>query len=414
MRFCFVHAADLHLDTPFTGLGTVPPEIRPLLRDASLIAFDNLVDLAIERGAAFVLLAGGIYDGPERGLRAQVRFRAGLERLANRGIPVFLVTGEREQPGDWAAIRDWPSNVTWFAHGANAPVPVVRDGQRLATIYGASGAARHGTQGFDRVDAPGVHVGLLHLPRYTTADLGALHAPPAAGMDYWALGGEHAAQVAGDGSPWRVYPGTTQGRGPQPEELGPKGAMVVPVEDGVVGPPEFVSLAPVRVLSLTLDIAGVPDLAALREELLARAAALRAQHPVSGLILHVALHGDGAARGALQTDGGAAALLRDLRAQTWDGSPFVWWATLRDATRPASALAAARRRTDFAAEVLRLAEELAADPARLREVLADRLTVPPAGALDHAAATPDAAEVADLLSDAAALAVDLLEERDRP
>lgn len=407
MRFCFVHAADLHLDTPFTGLGMVPPEIRPLLRDASLIAFDNLVGLAIERGAAFVLLAGGIYDGPELGLRAQVRFRHGLERLANRGIHVFLVASEREQPGDWAAIREWPPNVTWFAPGATAPVPVVRDGQRLATIYGASGSSWQGTQGFDRVDAPGIHVGLLHVP-------GAPDEPPTSGMDYWALGGEHAAQILGDGVPWRVYPGTMQGRGPQPEELGPKGAMVVPVEDGVVGPPEFVSLAPVRILSLTLDIAGVPDLAKLREELLARAAALRAQHPVSGLILHVALHGDGAARGALLAGGGAAALLRDLRAQRWDGSPFVWWATLRDVTRPAGAVAAARGRSDFAAEVLRLAEELAADPARLREVFADRLTVPPDGALDHSSGIPEAADVADLLGDAAALAVDLLEERDRP
>src|SRR5690606_17233992 len=149
-----VHAADLHLDTPFTGVGPVPPEIRPLLRDASLTAFDNLVDLALDRGAAFVLLAGGIYDGPERGLRAQVRLRHGLERLASRGIPVFLATGDRDPAGVWTAIGDWPSNVTRFGPGATGPVAVERDGQRLATIYGASGPSRNGTHVQDRIDAP--------------------------------------------------------------------------------------------------------------------------------------------------------------------------------------------------------------------------------------------------------------------
>ena len=48
------------------------------MRDASLAAWDNLVELTIARGAAFLLLAGDIYDGPQRGVRAQLRFLRGL------------------------------------------------------------------------------------------------------------------------------------------------------------------------------------------------------------------------------------------------------------------------------------------------------------------------------------------------
>ena len=42
-KFRFVHAADLHLDTPFGAIGRVSPEIARRLRDASIEAFDGLV-----------------------------------------------------------------------------------------------------------------------------------------------------------------------------------------------------------------------------------------------------------------------------------------------------------------------------------------------------------------------------------
>src|SRR5260370_709745 len=75
--FGFVHAADLHLDTPFAMIGRVAPEIAARLRDASLEAFDALVRMAIEREAAFVIFAGDIYDCASRGVPAQFRFLRG-------------------------------------------------------------------------------------------------------------------------------------------------------------------------------------------------------------------------------------------------------------------------------------------------------------------------------------------------
>src|ERR1039458_9878131 len=68
--FSFVHAADLHLDTPFKGIGSTAPHVAEQLREASLAAFDSLVDLCLERRVAFLVVAGDIYDGPERGLRS--------------------------------------------------------------------------------------------------------------------------------------------------------------------------------------------------------------------------------------------------------------------------------------------------------------------------------------------------------
>src|SRR5579871_5781784 len=75
--FCFVHAADLHLDTPFEGVRASAPDVADALADASLAAFDSIVALAISRRAAFLVVSGDVYDGPERGVRAQLRFHRG-------------------------------------------------------------------------------------------------------------------------------------------------------------------------------------------------------------------------------------------------------------------------------------------------------------------------------------------------
>ncbi|MGP8163321.1 MAG: metallophosphoesterase family protein, partial [Acidimicrobiales bacterium] len=107
--FCFVHAADLHLDTPFRDVHDLPPFVADALREASLQAFDAIVELALERRAAFVVIAGDVYDGPERGLRAQVHFHKGLALLAGEGIPSFVVHGNHDPvTTGWSAVSSWP------------------------------------------------------------------------------------------------------------------------------------------------------------------------------------------------------------------------------------------------------------------------------------------------------------------
>src|SRR6476646_5865043 len=113
-EFRFIHAADLHLDTPFATIGRVEPEIADRLRDASLEAFDGLVSLALDRQASFVVIAGDIYDCADRGVRAQLRFLRGVERLGDRGIPVFVAHGNHDPLDGWSAVRRVPDNLVVF------------------------------------------------------------------------------------------------------------------------------------------------------------------------------------------------------------------------------------------------------------------------------------------------------------
>ncbi len=58
--FKFIHAADIHLDSPFRGLSRYESAPTASIRDACRKAFKNLVDLAIAEKVSFVLLAGDL------------------------------------------------------------------------------------------------------------------------------------------------------------------------------------------------------------------------------------------------------------------------------------------------------------------------------------------------------------------
>jgi DNA repair exonuclease SbcCD nuclease subunit len=365
-RFCFVHAADLHLDTPFEGVGRVPPAIASELRDASLAAWDALVSLAIERGAAFLLLAGDIYDGDERGIRAQARFRAGLQRLAERGVQVFLVHGNHDPLEGWSAIPQWPEGTVLFGAHVIESVPVVRDGQRLATVHGVSFPRRDCVEnlaaGFRRDRGEDLQIGLLH------ANVGGnpAHAPYApctvddlrrTGMDYWALGHVHERGYLSAGGPWIVYPGNLQARSRAIGESEPKGAVVVAAEDGAVRNVEFVALDRVRFATLRVEVPDGTD-AADEETVLGlvldRLADMEPVQGGRGLLIDLQLHG---ARGAAR----ASALLARLRAETARRQPFVWWTGLQRAALAGLDRDDLRRRGDLAAAVLQRGEVLRAE-----------------------------------------------------
>src|SRR5471032_812902 len=64
--FKFLHAADIHLDSPLRGLAAYEGAPVELLRGATRVAFRNLIDLAIREEVAFIVIAGDLYDGTWR------------------------------------------------------------------------------------------------------------------------------------------------------------------------------------------------------------------------------------------------------------------------------------------------------------------------------------------------------------
>jgi hypothetical protein len=262
-----VHAADVHLDTPFRRHDA---DLRQRLQQAGRDAFSHLVALTLEEQADALLIAGDLFDNDWLTIATERVLTRELARLTDAGITVVYSTGNHD-PGRInyrAAQIDWPSS-NFHLHASRTPrrVPVHRGGERVGWVVTAGHQTTHESTNlastFPPAPGPQAAVGLLHADvggaQGTPDDeAGNVYAPAAladldSSYDYWALGHIHKRQRLREDSPaW--YPGNLQGR--DFGETGAKGALVVDLN-----PPEpphvsFRPLAPVRWERLTITDLG--------------------------------------------------------------------------------------------------------------------------------------------------------------
>jgi DNA repair exonuclease SbcCD nuclease subunit len=222
--FSFIHTADLHLDSPFKGISEISGEISLELAEATFESFNKIIDLCIEKQVEFLLITGDIYDGADRSLRAQLRFRDGLKRLSDAGIKTYIVHGNHDPLDGWSANLDWPENVHIFNGKSVEKVSVEKDGKELAQIYGISFHTRKiKTNLADKFpEIPHSEkdlftIGMLHCNVGTNTEH-ETYAPCTVqdlitrNFDYWALGHIHKKAIINAENPMVVYPGFIQKR----------------------------------------------------------------------------------------------------------------------------------------------------------------------------------------------------------
>jgi exonuclease SbcD len=235
--FTFVHAADIHLDSALSGLGAREEGFSAVARGATRRAFANIVDLAIGEGAAFVVIAGDLYDGAWRDQSTGQFAVAQFARLARAGVRTFIVFGNHDAESRVSRHLTLP-DLVWRLDNRRCETVTLDD--LGVAIHGRSYKDAATTEDIAATYCPPtpdlfnlaiLHTALEghegHLP-YAPCSLDRLCA---AGHDYWALGHVHEASVRAE-HPHVVYPGNSQGRNVR--ETGPKGAVVVRVRDGVV------------------------------------------------------------------------------------------------------------------------------------------------------------------------------------
>ena len=93
--FKFLHAADIHLDSPLRGSSNMRP---PRSNACGKLPGErsNLVRLAIEERVAFVLLAGDLYDGDWRDYQTGLFLVRQMSLLHEAGIKVFVISGNHD------------------------------------------------------------------------------------------------------------------------------------------------------------------------------------------------------------------------------------------------------------------------------------------------------------------------------
>ena len=60
--FRFIHCADLHLGSSFTGLSSSDAVLGQRMRDSLFTALDAIVEKAIDEKVDFVIFSGDIFD----------------------------------------------------------------------------------------------------------------------------------------------------------------------------------------------------------------------------------------------------------------------------------------------------------------------------------------------------------------
>ena len=232
--FRFLHAADIHLDSPLKGLaGSAAERIHTATREA----LDRLVGLAIEEQIAFLIIAGDLYDGDWRDYKTGLFFVSQMGRLHEAGIPVYLLYGNHDAESQITRRLTLPDNVRVF--GSRKPQSCQIDDLGVV-LHGQSFGKRDVTDNLalaypDPVNGA-FNIGVLHTglggmgghENYAPCSLNDLVNK---GYDYWALGHVHQAQVLNE-RPHIVFPGNLQGR--HVRETGAKGASLVTVEGGEV------------------------------------------------------------------------------------------------------------------------------------------------------------------------------------
>jgi DNA repair exonuclease SbcCD nuclease subunit len=132
----FIHASNVRLDVPVSVHMSeqLTDELRHALEDATLTAFDFVIDTCIAKSIDYLLLSGNVFLEADRSLRARLTLLNGFRRLHAKQIPVFVLPGDADPPEAWRTIPEMPDNVTVCFSSNPEPDYLERNGRIITTV----------------------------------------------------------------------------------------------------------------------------------------------------------------------------------------------------------------------------------------------------------------------------------------
>ena len=358
--FTFLHAADLHLDSPLRGLSRHEGAPVDEIRGATRRALTAMVDLALSEQVDFVVIAGDLYDGDQKDYATALFFHREMLRLRDAGIPVVAIRGNHDAESVITKALTLPENVTFLPvkHPGSFEVPGLP-----VSIHGQGFARPAVTEnlvnGYPAAVPGRFNLGLLHTsltgnPRHDPYAPCSLADLKKKGYHYWALGHIHQPEIIGR-DPWVVYSGNIQGR--KINETGERGCFLVEVDEALeVCRHEFVSLDVVRWEHLELEISGLETMDSLRGAMTREMADAFVKAGDRLLAIRLTLTGASSLHGVLHTD-----------AHRWQAECVtaageidlnrIWFEQLKLATTPLVAPDELAQRDDLTALVLESLEQ---------------------------------------------------------
>lgn len=362
--FRFLHAADIHVDSPLRGLSGQEGSAAERVRTATREALDQLVEFAIEEEVDFLVIAGDLYDGDWRDYNTGLFFVRQMGRLRSVHIPVYLIHGNHDAASQITKQLELPENVHVF--GSRNP-ETFRLGELDVALHGQSFHQREVRDnlvlGYPDPVYGAFNIGVLHTALGGMDDHGN-YAPCSRddlvnkGYDYWALGHVHRAQVLHK-RPHIVFSGNLQGR--HVRETGAKGVYLVTVEDSEIIELEFVPCDVVRWTRLSVSLRDAKSIGEVTD--CVRSALQSAVDcEASGRLLACRIVFEGSTDAYGQLVGSEDELLAEVRACALGlGDEVAWIEKIVNATRSVVDPLTLVQREDATGELLRMLRDAGND-----------------------------------------------------
>lgn len=225
-----LHAADLHLDSPFEGL---PDGKAAQRRQEQRELLTKIAQTAENEQVQLVLLSGDLFDSDSAYTETAEEL---VKALGSMSVPVFIAPGNHDyftQRSPYAKLQ-FPQNVHVFR---NNSIECEELPELNARVWGAAftdkycGALLDGFRADkkpDVIDLMCIHGEVGRSSQYnpiSEVDIAA------SGMDYIALGHIHAGSgLKKSGHSYYAWPGCPEGRGF--DECGEKQIYIVELDDG--------------------------------------------------------------------------------------------------------------------------------------------------------------------------------------
>lgn len=365
-RFRFIHCSDLHLGMPIADIGGSRVHWDEALRDATMQAFRNIVDLALEKRVIAIIIAGDVYNAADHSLAAQLEFSRELYRAAQAGIRIFIAHGNHDPLGAWRAEIPLPPTAHVFRSDRVEGFPLTVDGETVAMVYGRSYDRAHVDEHWARdfireTDAP-YAIGVLHTQGPAGGEEG-VYAPctrtelEQAGMNYWALGHAHTRSITAS-EPFIAHPGNPQSLNRR--EIGPRGCYLVEVGTYGTTIPEFYETDAIRREIWDISIEDMQS----AEEFIAAVGTMRKERREAvgkPILAELRCTGRGVLQGMLRDREVVDALLNRLNEQEYYKHIFICCYRLDDRTLPAINWDERKNLPDAVGDYLRACERIGAD-----------------------------------------------------
>jgi exonuclease SbcD len=389
MAFSFIHAADLHLGSPLVGIAARDPELAARLAAASRDAFAALVDQAIARRVAFLIVAGDVYDGEWKDTSIGLFFNRQVARLIRAGIRVYTLRGNHDAASVVTQSVRLPEGVHEFP--SRSASTVAFDDFKVV-LHGRSFPDRAVLENYASSYPPArsgwFNIGVLHTscngrPGHDSYAPCSLDDLVSKGYQYWALGHIHAYELL-HSDPHVVFPGNLQGRGIH--ECGAKGAVLVQVNGDEVTVDRLI-LDRARWFDLAIDMKGMTNATEIHDRLgiLLQPYAMEAEADSRLLLVRIRLQGSTDLHTALHS--GKEDLRDEIQATLQHFGQDIWLEQLKiETTVPVQIQAQAGLSLD-AFDLRSTLDSMAATDALKTEatqLVADIVRKLPAGAAEEA------------------------------